>query len=1030
MINVLPWKVECHRTTDGGFLIWPAGMRRELVEFKHILFGWHAPSFYGTMLDVVEGRRQEGVAISPVLAMDLFVQGTTVRWSDVIWGDTAQIVKEVAQLYAQVLTEGRLRPSFAAWRQGGLGWEPLWTAEELQAVERLQAQAERLEDLGLVNWFDSLMIELSKGQLTATPESFVGQEVGTAYTHRAEWWERAITARPELLQFRAPPPYKASANGEATGMDAEDWLQSIGWIRDDAPCRLVFRLDEPEEDSDPWKLQLLLRDREQPDVEIACQFELREISGETSQERSEAERSEASALASDDELIDESTLATPIAHIQPVTGAFPESWADVAPQVLERAMAKVWRLLPWLELKEDNGSQLKRQLTEAEAWTFLAEGSLMLTEAGFIVVVPAWWQRVQQLKTRLRAKVKTSAGGSSQSLIGLEHMMDFDWKVAIGDLELTETEFRELAEQGRRLVRIRGQWIQLSPDDLAQIRRMVRKVGTEGLTLGEVLELHLAEAAAQAKTEQDEEWEIDDMNSAWLEVELNDHLRALFEQLQRNTSLPVFDPPSKLLGTLRPYQQEGYSWLTFLRRFGLGACLADDMGLGKTIQWIAYLLRCVEEEPSGPPSLLVCPTSVLGNWQKELERFAPSLRIYMHYGSKRAQGEQMIAEMSAAHLVLTTYTTALNDHDGLSAIKWSTICLDEAQNIKNPYTKQSIAMRKLNAHHRIALTGTPMENRLTELWSIFDFINPGYLGTLAQFRRTYVNPIERTRDTEWIGLVQKLVKPFLLRRLKKDPAIQLELPEKNEAKAYVTLSVEQAALYEQVLDDMFNRIDQLETMERRGAILAALAKLKQVCNHPALYHKEDATGWEPERSGKLVRLLEMVDELRSEGDSCLIFTQYVETGHMLKAVLEQGRQERVYFLHGGVPKASRDEMVEHFQDASLPEAERASIFILSLKAGGTGLNLTAANHVFHYDRWWNPAVENQASDRAFRIGQTRDVQVHKLIALGTLEERIDEMIEQKQHLSDQVVGSGEAWVTELSTSELRELFALRAQWTE
>lgn len=318
-----------------------------------------------------------------------------------------------------------------------------------------------------------------------------------------------------------------------------------------------------------------------------------------------------------------------------------------------------------------------------------------------------------------------------------------------------------------------------------------------------------------------------------------------------------------------------------------------------------------------------------------------------------------------------------------------------------------------------------MENHLTELWSIFDFVNPGYLGTLAQFRKTYVNPIERSRDAEWTKLVQRLVQPFLLRRLKRDPEIQLDLPDKNESKVYVPLTAEQASVYEQTLHALFEDLDQLDPMERRGRVLAAITKLKQVCNHPSLVLRDRATGRDSTRSGKLTRLLEMLEELRSTGERSLIFTQYAETGKLLQEVLERNTKESVPFLHGSVPKAERDRMVQRFQDESLPEEERPRIFILSLKAGGTGLNLTAANHVFHYDRWWNPAVENQASDRAYRIGQTRNVQVYKLIALGTLEERIDDMIEQKQTLNEQVIGGGEKWITELSPTELRELFALR-----
>ncbi|MNI20414.1 ATP-dependent RNA helicase DbpA [compost metagenome] len=417
------------------------------------------------------------------------------------------------------------------------------------------------------------------------------------------------------------------------------------------------------------------------------------------------------------------------------------------------------------------------------------------------------------------------------------------------------------------------------------------------------------------------------------------------------------------------------------------------------------------------------------------------MKVHLHYGSQRAKGEQFAESLRGADLVITSYSLAHMDEEEFTSVEWDTVCLDEAQNIKNAYTKQASAIRKINARQRIALTGTPIENRLTELWSIFDFINPGYLGSLKKFSDKFVRAIEKDGDSVRTEQIQALIRPFLLRRVKKDPAIQLDLPDKNEAKTYVSLTVEQGTLYENIVQNMLEKIETLSAMEKKGLILATLTKLKQICNHPALFLKEHSERHTNDaeqlvvdgdliRSHKLSRLLEMIDELREEGESCLIFTQFVDMGNILKATIEQERQESVQFLHGGLTKQKRDEMITRFQDSSLPAEEACHIFILSLKAGGTGLNLTAANHVFHYDRWWNPAVENQATDRAFRIGQTRDVQVHKFVTLGTLEERIDEMIERKQGLSQQIVGSGENWVTEMSTDELKDLFALRKQWME
>jgi SNF2 family DNA or RNA helicase len=465
------------------------------------------------------------------------------------------------------------------------------------------------------------------------------------------------------------------------------------------------------------------------------------------------------------------------------------------------------------------------------------------------------------------------------------------------------------------------------------------------------------------------------------------------------------------------------------------------MGLGKTVQLIAYLLQIKESAAKSgsiaapTPSLIICPTSVLGNWQKELTRFAPSLNIMLHYGSRRLSGEAFTEEAMQADVVLTSYATCSLDQETLQGLQWTSVCLDEAQNIKNAQTKQSAVVKSIPAKHRIALTGTPIENRLSELWSLYDFMNPGYLGSSRAFNNRFANSVEKERDEQRIADLQKLIKPFMLRRKKKDPAIQLDLPDKNEMKTYVPLTAEQGALYEQTVNTLLEKMQKLEGIERKGAILAALTQLKQLCDHPMLLTKEPlpdlaSTEDEPQpgtemlvnRSSKLERLLAMVKELREEGDRCLIYTQYIGMGEMLKLVLQQELQESVLYLNGSTSKAARDRMIEQFQSIG---QEGPGVFILSLKAGGVGLNLTAANHVFHFDRWWNPAVENQATDRAYRMGQTRDVQVHKFISLGTLEERIDEMLESKQQLSDNVISSSEGWITELSTEALKDLFTLR-----
>jgi SNF2 family DNA or RNA helicase len=427
-----------------------------------------------------------------------------------------------------------------------------------------------------------------------------------------------------------------------------------------------------------------------------------------------------------------------------------------------------------------------------------------------------------------------------------------------------------------------------------------------------------------------------------------------------------------------------------------------------------------KNEGEEKPSIIICPTSVVSNWRREVERFAPGLRVMIHQGAEREK--QNFAELAEQHdLVISSYALLHRDEEQLVAVDWSAAILDEAQNIKNPTTKQAQAARKLAAGRRIALTGTPVENRLAELWSIFQFLNPGYLGPQSEFQSQFARPIERMQDAYAAQRLKALVGPFILRRVKTDPAVISDLPEKNEIKVFCNLTKEQATLYQAVVRDSLAQIEASEGIERRGVVLATLLKLKQVCNHPAQFLKDDSAL--PDRSGKLERLIEMLEEVRSVKERVLIFTQFAEMGHMLKAHLQATFGDEALFLYGGTPAKLREAMVRRFQE----DPHGPFAFILSIKAGGVGLNLTRANHVFHFDRWWNPAVENQATDRAFRIGQTRNVQVYKYVCAGTMEERIDEMIERKRALAEQIVGSSEAWITELSTEQLRDLFTLRQE---
>jgi SNF2 family DNA or RNA helicase len=413
---------------------------------------------------------------------------------------------------------------------------------------------------------------------------------------------------------------------------------------------------------------------------------------------------------------------------------------------------------------------------------------------------------------------------------------------------------------------------------------------------------------------------------------------------------------------------------------------------------------------------------VVGNWRKEAARFAPDLPVLVHHGVARTRGPEFLEEAARHALIVSSYSLVHRDIEVLKDVPWSGIILDEAQNIKNPETHQSRAIRSLAADYRIALTGTPVENNVGELWAIMEFLNPGFLGNGAEFRRNFLLPIQKRGDSDAVLKLRKLTAPFILRRLKTDRNVIEDLPEKMEMKVFCNLTPEQASLYKSVVDDAAHALDSTTGIQRKGVILATLTKLKQVCNHPAQFLGDQSAL--PGRSGKLARLTEMVEELLSEGDRALIFSQFADMGERLRSHLSTTFGQETLLLHGGVPAVKRNEMVERFQSG---DENAPRLFVLSLKAGGTGLNLTAANHVFHFDRWWNPAVENQATDRAFRIGQSRNVQVHKFVCVGTLEEKIDEMIERKKAIADNVVGAGEAWLTELSTAEIKDLFALRQE---
>lgn len=683
----------------------------------------------------------------------------------------------------------------------------------------------------------------------------------------------------------------------------------------------------------------------------------------------------------------------------------PEKWRAHARDIQER-QSLILSLCPSVERYEADQMYIARW-TDAEVLSFLRNDADLLQAFGVEVSIPSWLQAVQESKVRVKANVTSPA--KKASVVGLDQIINFDWKFSLNGHELSMQDFEQLVTENREFIRVGNEWVRVDSNLLMQLRQMIEEAEDADWTLKDMLFHNVPDVMLEEPGEEDD---------PLVEFHLNNSLKVLLDKLLDKRDLPETPLPENLMTELRPYQKTGFDYLTFMREEGFGLCLADDMGLGKTVQLIAYLLHVHSEKPK-QPSLIICPTSVLGNWQKELERFAPDLKVATHYGSNRPKGQAFLDSLASEQpdVVLSTYGIASSDSVEIQSITWTSITLDEAQNIKNMYTKQSRTIRKFKGQHHIALTGTPIENRLSELWSIFDFINKGYLYRIKQFQEAFMVPIERDDSEQAKEKLRQRIQPFLLRRTKKDPELQLNLPEKLEQLEYCPLTPEQAALYEGLVQDTVQKMGTLTGFEKKGLVLKMLSKLKQLCNHPSLYLKEPYTTADEllPRSQKLERIVTLAGEIAERGEQCLIFTQYIGMGHLLQQALNELYGHEVPFLTGHMPKNQRDSLVASFQNGEFP------IFILSLKAGGTGLNLTAATHVLHADRWWNPAVENQATDRAYRIGQTQFVHVHKFVTIGTIEEKIDSLLTQKQSMSDQFIQSSQ-WMTDLSDDELKELF--------
>jgi non-specific serine/threonine protein kinase len=902
-----------------------------------------APGPAGWVVPVLRFEADEALALLTRLPGD-----------EVTFGASARHLGAVADFATDLVGRGRILPAVTADGPRAL-WRPLLTGSDVVWAQALAlalppvARAAGATVVAVVaDALDSLVDAAARAALD---QAGVRDASGPATPWRA--WSAALVGRRRT--FAATP-------AEVAGLAAE----LATWERDAVAGRVraCFRLVEPAEGSDGWRLEFALQAADDPSLVVAA-----------------------------DRVWSARGLPRTLARR-----------LDTPQETLLAELGRAGRLYPDLDEALRAARPAGLDLDGEGAHRFLREGAGLLAGAGFGVLLPSWWSRPRaRLGVRLSAGSPTAPGTvAGGSAIGLESLVDYKWDLALGDDPLTEEELAALTELRTPLVRIRGQWVELDANRLAAGLRMLTTTGR--MTVADLLHAGLSVDDGPAGLP---------VVSITAEGPLGDLLAGGVERRLR----PVPTPPG-FRGTLRPYQERGLSWLAFLQSLGLGGVLADDMGLGKTIQLLALILT---DAGAAGPTLLVCPMSLVGNWQREAATFAPSLRVHVHHGAERARGEQFTAAVAEADLVITTYALAARDAAALAEIPWHRVVVDEAQAIKNAATRAAVAVRGLPARHRIAATGTPVENRLADLWSILEFANPGLLGTAGAFRARFAEPIERRGDEAAAGRLRRLTGPFILRRVKTDRSIISDLPEKLEMEVVCNLTAEQASLYQAVLADMMDRISHSEGIERRGLVLATMTKLKQVCNHPVQLLR-DGTRLAG-RSGKLARLEEILEEVLGADERALLFTQYAEFGGILRAHLAARFGREVAYLHGGLGKAERDAMVARFQT---DPAAAPALFVLSLKAGGTGLTLTAANHVIHVDRWWNPAVEDQATDRAFRIGQRRNVQVRKFVCAGTVEEKVAAMIRDKRGLAARIVGTGEQWLTEMSTAELRDLFALEA----
>jgi SNF2 family DNA or RNA helicase len=774
-----------------------------------------------------------------------------------------------------------------------------------------------------------------------------------------------------LLSFEA-----TYAKNTPSAQDAEkryrawlDWRQKLTSTSPETPFYLGFQLTEASAKTSHWSLDFLAVAKNDPSFKVS--------------------------------LADYWSLGSKAKKL------IQKTFGTLFEQTLLKNLGTAARMYPKIWAGLETATPTGLRLTLEEAFTFLQESAWILENAGFKIMIPAWWtpEGRHRMKIRLRTQTSPTATNSdaSKNYLTLSNLVSYAYELAIGDEPLSETEWQQLVNAKTPLVQFRGQWMELERDKMQKLLDFWQSHGQE------TPQLSVQDLLKKITTEADT-----------FEMAPHDLLADVLTKLRDDSKLVPIDDPPQLQATLRAYQKRGVAWLQYLDQLGLSGCLADDMGLGKTMQVITHVLLEKVKIAQTLTNLLIVPTSVIGNWQKEVEKFAPDLQVTVHHGAQRPKTSQAFQQAIAdCDMVLTSYSLARKDEKLLQTIPWHRIILDEAQNIKNPQTAQTKAIAKLKANHRLALTGTPVENRLLDLWSIFNFLNPDYLGKPTYFRKHFELPIQRENDVTQSTVLKNLVAPLILRRLKTDKRIIQDLPDKVENKQYCNLTKEQASLYEAVVKEVEQTVEKSAGIERQGLILSTLMRLKQICNHPKQF-LQDGSEFTANRSHKLERLSDMLEEVLSEQDSALIFTQFTEIGEQLEKYFKTQHRYKTYYLHGATPRQKRENMITEFQD---PETEPA-IFILSLKAGGIGVTLTKANHVFHFDRWWNPAVEDQATDRAFRIGQEKKVLVHKFITLGTLEERIDQMIEDKKDIAGSIVSSDESWLAKLDNQHFKALIAL------